>query len=352
MNITVGHHSIETFSITPTLVPTGLTASDGAYTDKVRLTWGETAGASGYEVFRSISSLTSEASVIANSSTTNYNDISASVGQQYYYWVKATNAYGASAFSPSNSGWRASISSGVCADYDGDRLADPAVYDEAAGIWKVKLSSINYYQTYYQIPAALYDLSGPGYASVSADYDGDAKADPAVYRELTGRWTILPSTLNYSIAIVLSRPLGGTGYSGIPADYDGDYKADPGVYQRENGNWRVMLSSADYYTVEYLGLLGGTGYRAIASNYDGDHKADPAVYQESDGLWGVMFSGIGYKLGFMTQLLGGTGWIPIPADYDGDGLADPAIRSTTGNEWIVMFSSDNYTPVPLTILFE
>ena len=54
----------------------------------------------------------------------------------------------------------------------------------------------------------------------------------------------------------------------------------------------------------------------------------------------------------MTQFLGGTGWIPLPVDYDGDGLTDPAVRSTTGNEWIVMFSSCNYTPVPLTILFE
>jgi hypothetical protein len=265
----------------------------------------------------------------------------------------------------------AAVSSGVCADYDGDGKADPAVYlpavlpdarsaigmqagDEATpsagsgqvGTWKVKLSSAGY----YEITTTLNGLGGPGWASVSADYDGDGKADPAVYQETTGRWIILPSSMGYAGPITLG-PLGGAGYSGMPADYDGDLLADPGIYQRTTGNWQVMLSSSGYSIIELLGLLGGPGYRAVAADYDGDLKGDPAIYGENSGLWVFKLSGIGYVEVALAQALGGAGYIPVPADYDGDVLADPAVRSETNNEWIVMFSSCGYVLTHLTLQF-
>jgi len=240
------------------------------------------------------------------------------------------------------------ISSGVCADYDGDGKADPAIYDEATGTWKIKLSSANY----YLITTTLNGLGGPGYASVSADYDGDRKADPAVYQELTGRWAIMLSSADYGVVVVLTQTLGGTGYSGMPADYDGDQLADPGVYQRVSGDWRVMLSSANYASIDVLDLLGDTGYMAVAADYDGDMKGDPTIYGESNGLWVFKLSSAGYVSFAMTQTLGGTGYLPVPADYDGDGKVDPAVKSESDNEWIAMLSSAGYTPVHVTLQFE
>ena len=243
--------------------------------------------------------------------------------------------------------WRTSVSSGVCADYDGDRLADPAVYDEATGTWNVKLSGSGY----NLLITTLDGLGGPGYASVSADYDGDRLADPAVYQRISGIWTILKSSLNYAVW-VFPQTLGGTGYSAIPADYDGDHLADPGVYQSTGGNWNVLLSSAGYYSVEQLAFLGGSGYMAVAADYDGDGKADPAVYGASNGYWLFKLSSIDYLEIVMMQTLGGIGYIPVPADYDGDGKADPAVKSENSNEWIVMFSSGGYQPVQLIIQFD
>ena len=239
-------------------------------------------------------------------------------------------------------------SSGVSADYDGDRKADPAVYDEATGTWRIKLSGANY----SQIVTTLGGLGGLGRASVAADYDGDHKADPAVYYEQTGRWAIMLSSDNFEVVVVLTQPLGGTGYSGMPGDYDGDGKADPGVYQRERGDWKMLLSSEDYYPVELSGYLGGTGYRAVAADYDGDHKADPAIYGENTGYWILKLSSFDYIEIVLAQTLGGSGYLPVPADYDGDQKADPAVRSATGNEWIVMLSSGGYAPVPVTLQFE
>ncbi|MDO9543508.1 MAG: lectin like domain-containing protein [Kiritimatiellia bacterium] len=240
-----------------------------------------------------------------------------------------------------------SVASAV-ADYDGDGKADPAIYDETTGTWKVKLSSANY----YLLTTTLNGLGGIGRASVSADYDGDRLADPAVYLESTGRWVILPSTANYSTAIALTQTLGGAGYTGIPADYDGDRLADPAVYQSVQGDWKVFLSSANYYLIESPGLLGGIGYRAVAADYDGDRLADPAVYGESNGYWIFRLSSIGYLEIALTRTLGGINYLPVPADYDGDGLADPAVKSVSGNEWIVMLSTGGYVPVHLTLLFE
>jgi len=245
-------------------------------------------------------------------------------------------------------GSQTGVSSCVCADYDGDARADPAVYDEAAGMWRIKLSSAGY----YLLVTDFNGLGGPGYASVSADYDGDHKADPAVYDESNGVWKLLLSGANYSTVVVLGQILGGPGYSGMPADYDGDFKADPGVYQRELGDWKVLLSSAQYLPVEDFALLGGAGFRAVAADYDGDHKADPAIYGETNGVWAFKLSSANYIAVIMMRTLGGTGYLPVPADYDGDGLADPAVRSETGNNWIVMFSSAGYATVPLTIPFE
>jgi len=306
------------------------------------------AGASGW-----LTVLSSTGTIALNGATVMTNQVNiSSLGAGTYY---ATNQVTAVAVTNSPqivvvtlTVNMAAISSGVCADYDGDGKADPALYDESTGTWKVKLSSANY----YLVTTTLNGLGGPGSASVSADYDGDRLADPAVYHEQTGRWIVLPSSLGYAVAIVLGQTLGGAGYSGMPADYDGDRLADPGVYQRTQGDWKVLLSSANYYEIEKPGLLGGTGYRAVAADYDGDMKGDPAVYGESNGVWAFKLSSAGYVTFAMTQTLGGTGYIPVPADYDGDGFADPAVRSTTGNEWIVMFSSGGYTPVPLTILFE
>ena len=233
-------------------------------------------------------------------------------------------------------------------DYDGDGKADPTFYDETTGIWRIKLSSANY----YQIVTIFGGLGGPGAASVGADYDGDGKADPAVYYEQIGRWAIMLSSVNYAAVVILAQSLGGSGYGGMPADYDGDGKADPGVYQRERGDWKVFLSSANYVPVEVRELLGGTGYSAVAADYDGDGKADPAVYGNGTGDWKIKLSGSNYATVTLANFLGGSGYIPFPADYDGDGKADPAVKSTIGNEWIMMLSSDKYMPVHITLSFE
>ncbi|GEM_PF-1235997 len=90
-------------------VPVCLSASDGAYTNQVRLTWWAADGAEGYRIFRDNGADTNDAIQIGITSSTNYDDTSAVAGTMYSYWLKSTNGCGISGFSYfQDSGWRAS----------------------------------------------------------------------------------------------------------------------------------------------------------------------------------------------------------------------------------------------------
>jgi hypothetical protein len=357
--------------------PAGVSASDGRYSDQVRLTWNSAADAAGYQIWRHTADDSSAAALIGTSVQTNYADTGAAGGQIYFYWVKATNAHGASAFSASDSGWRRSVGyshyadmdidgdrkadlvifdpvtgtwsarlsafdyalvSGIFGDaactlvpgdYDGDRLTDPGIYAELIGLWTVMLSSLNYAQ-------ASATLGGLGYAPTPGDFDGDRKTDLGVYEAVSGKWQVLLSASGYTGA---ETTFGGADYLPVQRDYDGDLKYDPAIYHLVNGAWQVMLSGSSYGVATATGF-GGTGYAPVVGDYDGDGKADPALYHEATGLWTVMLSGSGYLIAYGT--LGGTGYAALPADYDGDGKTDPAVYNTASGQWLVMLSGSGY----------
>ena len=90
------------------IAPAALQATDGAYTDRVEVTWSGVGGADGYQVLRATSSVPSQAAVLANvGPVTRYDDTGVPAGTVHWYWVKATNVAGASGLSPSNDGYRA-----------------------------------------------------------------------------------------------------------------------------------------------------------------------------------------------------------------------------------------------------
>ena len=85
--------------------PTGVSASDGTFTDKVQVSWSASAGATYFQVFRHTSNNSSSAiSLTSSHPSSPYNDTSAVAGTTYYYWVKACNSAGCSDFSASDSG--------------------------------------------------------------------------------------------------------------------------------------------------------------------------------------------------------------------------------------------------------
>ncbi|MBP1595591.1 MAG: exported protein of unknown function [Acidobacteria bacterium] len=91
------------------LPPTEISASAGAFSDKVRVTWKAVQGAVNYRVYRAASLEGAKIPITPWQSGTACDDTGAPPGSSVYYWVKAAlDGYGgqASDFSAAVSGWR------------------------------------------------------------------------------------------------------------------------------------------------------------------------------------------------------------------------------------------------------
>jgi len=205
-------------------------------------------------------------------------------------------------------------------DFDGDRKADPAVWTSTSGNWSW-LSSLE---------AGQMKTRGFGVAGdklVAADYDGDGKTDYAVYRPDNGRWYIQKSANGGSFEY---HQWGEATDIPMTGDYNGDGKADFIIFRPSNGTWYVKTTN-DQFAIFQFGIPSDKPY---AADYDGDGRTDAGVFR--NGTWYTQNSTQGFRV---TQF-GQAGDIPVPADYDGDGAADFAVyRNGT---WF-MLSATTYT---------
>lgn len=270
----------------------------------------------------------------------------------YYYLVSAVNESGETVAS-----YEVSIRAGraTANDFDGDGVADIAVWTAAGDLWSIRRSTTGTptffrlrgmpcagdydgdgitdaagfwpfdgeYQIRYSSSGRTEVLKwgGPEDRAVPGDYDGDGLTDVATFRHVTGMWYIRQSSTLTVVAI----PFGALRDSAVPRDYDGDGVTDLAVVRPSTGAWFIRLSSSQSMVTIQPGITGSP----VPADYDGDGKADVALYRESDGTWHIFRS--------RAQSWSVVSWggiindRPAPADYDGDGRIDVAIfRSSTG----------------------
>jgi cytochrome c peroxidase len=89
-------------------IPTGVIASDGKYTNKIRVEWDTIRGATTYRVFRNTTNDSATATSIGTTPANTFLDSTAAINQTFFYWVKAENGAITSDFSASDQGLRAS----------------------------------------------------------------------------------------------------------------------------------------------------------------------------------------------------------------------------------------------------
>jgi hypothetical protein len=216
-------------------------------------------------------------------------------------------------------------------DYDGDGRADIAIYRQSTGGWFALRSSNG------QLFNVDLGMASQRDRPVPADYDGDGSADAAVFRPTTGEWLILRSSTD----TVLQVGWGATPLRDVPvpADYDGDGRVDIAVYRGSTGEWFILRSS-DASLLQVSWGAPTLGDMPVPADYDGDGEADIAVYRGTTGQWFILRSANGTLL----QVSWGApslGDVPVPADYDGDGEVDIAVYRGTSGEWFIRRSTNS-----------
>src|SRR5207247_8414828 len=154
------------------------------------------------------------------------------------------------------------------------------------------------------------------------DWDGDGRADPAIYRDSavgSQSYFFYRGSLNNPNNDVTFIPWGTAGDKSVRGDFDGDGKFDAAVFRPSDSVWYIRQSSNGAGRFQPWGLSTD---KLVPADYDADGKTDIAVFRPADGVW--------YILNSLNGSITFTQWgvstdTPTPADFNADGRAEPAV---------------------------
>ncbi|MBV9215107.1 MAG: VCBS repeat-containing protein [Acidobacteria bacterium] len=230
-------------------------------------------------------------------------------------------------------------------DYDGDGKADIAVWrNDPEPAYYIIQSSNGVLRNF--------KFGKQNDFPVPADYDGDGKTDPAVWREGQQAQFWYQSS-KYGGQVMV--PWGSFGDTPVTGDFNGDGLADFRVMRNDgNGNavWlsRYSVPIGTALPADSREVFGRVDDDFVPGDFDGDGKSDLCVTR----IEGAAANWVWYIKSSQTGAITRTAWglsnqdLESPGDYDGDGKTDIAVwrygsQNGAQSSFIILKSSDGNT---------
>ncbi|MBR4786175.1 MAG: hypothetical protein IK012_13130 [Fibrobacter sp.] len=277
----------------------------------------------------------------------------------------------------------------IVGDFDGDGKTDVGMVNRGSGKWYIRSSVNNEYGINHHTPSSpnyipwgwQWDLTAKsGYKIVVGDYDGDGIADRAVYN--APYWYIIPSMAtaknikkDFFVANGTYIPwkwnwLGmQSSHVAVSGDFDGDGITDRAIYGMDDTKWYVLSSRLNETPLTWhwkVPIGGGDDKKQeeiwghnfssdleakpYAGDYDGDGVADLVQVNLSSGEWSIYSSMHGVTLSHKwNRLKNAKDPVILVGDFDGDGMADKAFVDRNNQHFYVISSRGKHDGVNVEI---
>jgi hypothetical protein len=300
----------------PASAPTGLTASDGTLcTPSITLIWNSVANSDNYKVYRNTTNNSATATLIALVNITSFDDTSALGNTPYFYWVKASNACGDSAFSLVDGGTRGGIPTA------------PTAVNATDG---TTCNSVSVSWTYPVVPDTTFTIfRNTVNNSATATLMGSTTASPFVDNTVVG-------TTTYFYWVKATNPCGTSAFSLTNSGRGGStisfaqHPADVTVTEGQPASFSVRIGGALSYRWRHNGINlfnGGAISGAVSSTL----TIDPTSAADG-GLYDCVVTSVCGTATSNTALLT-VNAAGCPADFNQDGGVDGADVSAFFEAW-------------------
>ncbi|MGP8243028.1 MAG: hypothetical protein ACLQVN_00745 [Bryobacteraceae bacterium] len=170
--------------------------------------------------------------------------------------------------------------------------------------------------------------------------------DPARAASFAGGvWTIEQASRD-----PITLPLGEAGDQAVAADWNGEGRLAPGVYRPSTNQWRIGRNPDGQPALAFA--LNGMkpGDVPVAGDWTGSHRASPGFYRPSDATWHLFASPESREEFVPVIHLGGNGAVPLTGDWDGGGRDTPGVyQPETGLVTLLHSFHDDAGPMQYTL---